>query len=218
MAIQKCHECGHEVSTEADACPHCGAPPRKASSGGTSTTKETKIAAWIGLGLIVFALIKCSSSTVTATSDQEAAAPEPITSCEWGEMPKADVVVFDNSAESHICKTLQNHLGHVPSTQLLRTLLQGVAISQSSGCKDDPKDIAYQMVGIAEARGNNDDASISNTFNIVTKIAQGWQCRVTAKDINVMLRTSGERAKQLNDDGLESMAAVILEDKKAHGE
>lgn len=29
MALTKCHECGHDVSTEAAACPQCGAKPKK---------------------------------------------------------------------------------------------------------------------------------------------------------------------------------------------
>ena len=28
MALIKCRECGNQVSTEASACPHCGAPQR----------------------------------------------------------------------------------------------------------------------------------------------------------------------------------------------
>lgn len=31
MALISCHECGHRVSTEAAACPECGAPPRSVS-------------------------------------------------------------------------------------------------------------------------------------------------------------------------------------------
>jgi len=38
MALTACHECGHQVSTEADACPQCGArvrPPQSAPGVGT---------------------------------------------------------------------------------------------------------------------------------------------------------------------------------------
>jgi hypothetical protein len=31
MALTKCHECGHDVSTQAKACPTCGAQPKKPS-------------------------------------------------------------------------------------------------------------------------------------------------------------------------------------------
>jgi hypothetical protein len=29
MALKQCHECNGTVSTEAESCPHCGAPSRK---------------------------------------------------------------------------------------------------------------------------------------------------------------------------------------------
>jgi len=32
MALQKCRECGHDVSTSAKTCPNCGAPPVKKTS------------------------------------------------------------------------------------------------------------------------------------------------------------------------------------------
>jgi hypothetical protein len=31
MALIKCHECGHDISTQATACPTCGAPAKKPS-------------------------------------------------------------------------------------------------------------------------------------------------------------------------------------------
>ena len=57
MAIKPCCECGKDVSTEAQACPHCGAaaPTREKSSDGVPCTKcgstETKK---IGPGLMGF--------------------------------------------------------------------------------------------------------------------------------------------------------------------
>lgn len=32
MALEKCKECGGQISTEAKACPHCGAQPSKRAS------------------------------------------------------------------------------------------------------------------------------------------------------------------------------------------
>jgi hypothetical protein len=40
MALTNCRECGHEISSEAESCPNCGAPnPQKRSKleGGCST-------------------------------------------------------------------------------------------------------------------------------------------------------------------------------------
>ena len=32
MALVKCKECGKEISTKADKCPHCGAPIKKSAN------------------------------------------------------------------------------------------------------------------------------------------------------------------------------------------
>ena len=34
MPLKKCRECGHAVSSEAPACPQCGAPPKSQRQGG----------------------------------------------------------------------------------------------------------------------------------------------------------------------------------------
>jgi len=47
MAIIKCHECGNEVSSEANACPKCGAKPKKNLSG-----KEIVLGLIFGIGVI----------------------------------------------------------------------------------------------------------------------------------------------------------------------
>ncbi len=48
MSLKKCKECGREISTSADACPHCGnlSPAKKAVKVGTDIIKA-------GLGLTV---------------------------------------------------------------------------------------------------------------------------------------------------------------------
>lgn len=53
MALLKCHECGHEVSSEAAACPQCGAKPRKPPEGiGPIQFVGIGILALIGIGAV----------------------------------------------------------------------------------------------------------------------------------------------------------------------
>jgi hypothetical protein len=49
MALVKCHECGSEVSTEAVACPKCGAPvrPHAAQATQAEASKEPRKPSWI---------------------------------------------------------------------------------------------------------------------------------------------------------------------------
>lgn len=46
MALQKCHECGNDVSTEAEKCPKCGA---------TQKTKSNTAASIVGVAIAVLA-------------------------------------------------------------------------------------------------------------------------------------------------------------------
>lgn len=57
MAIVKCHECGSEVSTEAAACPKCGAKPKT----------KLSVIHWIGIlvGLLIIYII------ITAPDNQQ---------------------------------------------------------------------------------------------------------------------------------------------------
>jgi len=38
MALEKCPECGKEISSNAESCPHCGAPTLNAKSAAASSS------------------------------------------------------------------------------------------------------------------------------------------------------------------------------------
>lgn len=57
MSMKPCHECGGQISTEAAACPHCGAKPKK----------STSIISIIVAFVIGFAVLQCSMSSNNAT-------------------------------------------------------------------------------------------------------------------------------------------------------
>lgn len=52
MALTKCRECGGQVSTEATACPHCGAVPTRRGRG-----TRTPLISFVVVGLIVWVLV-----------------------------------------------------------------------------------------------------------------------------------------------------------------
>lgn len=53
MALQQCNECGGQVSGNASACPHCGAPTPKTQFKARSTSAARVILMVVGLLLIV---------------------------------------------------------------------------------------------------------------------------------------------------------------------
>lgn len=78
MAMTTCKECGKQVSTEAKACPHCGAaaPARKKAKGG--------IGKWLlivfAVGVVVAVLPKQDKAKASASAPQRTqAAPVPDT-------------------------------------------------------------------------------------------------------------------------------------------
>ncbi|MCH7338182.1 FmdB family zinc ribbon protein [Acinetobacter higginsii] len=73
MALINCKECGGQVSTQAKACPSCGAKVKK----------PTSVVTWIFLGFVVFGVLAAlfgsggstSENSVNETGNNEAKAP-----------------------------------------------------------------------------------------------------------------------------------------------
>lgn len=90
MALIKCKECGKEISSEAEACPHCGYKPKKAGC-----------LAAIGIGIlavIVVSLIgRCS-----LRSDAEKAAPQAVSKVPPESPEKAATNFFKLNASDKI--------------------------------------------------------------------------------------------------------------------
>ncbi|MFK3741402.1 zinc-ribbon domain-containing protein [Massilia sp. TN1-12] len=65
MALIACHECGAQVSTEAAACPNCGARPQKAQR------SRALLYALLGISVIfvTWALVRTPSAEEVASSD-----------------------------------------------------------------------------------------------------------------------------------------------------
>lgn len=65
MALQQCHECGHDVSSEAKACPRCGA----------AIQKKAGPVAW-AIGLLILAGIISSTLNGMSRNSKAPATPE----------------------------------------------------------------------------------------------------------------------------------------------
>lgn len=62
MALLKCKECGNQVSSEATACPACGAKP----------PATTSILTWIVAGIALVGVLQCASREVSSPSQPPA--------------------------------------------------------------------------------------------------------------------------------------------------
>ena len=82
MALEKCKECGKEISSKAKECPNCGAPLKSSSSGGCFNGCFTTIAVIFILGIIwIYFITHKSDKSIThptTSSAPIAAVPEPV--------------------------------------------------------------------------------------------------------------------------------------------
>ncbi len=76
MAIQKCHDCGGMVSSEANACPACGAPVKKAPI----EKRQNHISTFAGLviivGVVTWGVMCDSPSRPVITHEKEEIHPD----------------------------------------------------------------------------------------------------------------------------------------------
>jgi hypothetical protein len=143
-----------------------------------------------------------------------------VVSCDWKNISSLKIVDFYSWQETaDLCDQMVRRLGHQPTVASLRNLAKTVYALHHSGSKATPKEDAYQLLRIIESRGQQEDvAAMWRTFNMVFKIFNGMEGRVTPKDINIMLSTMGESAKKLSDDGIINLAAMLSVQRQDAGE
>jgi len=83
MSLEKCEECGHQVSSEAKACPGCGA----------KTRKKAGPIAWIFAGLVLFAIISSSNEPPPPPKTAEQLAQEQATASRSAKAVAAMMVI-----------------------------------------------------------------------------------------------------------------------------
>ena len=78
MALIKCHECGREISSDALACPGCGAAPKAlvAQQPKSKSIALTMALAWGILGLVIWAVYSQSTKQPVVKSAAEVKAAE----------------------------------------------------------------------------------------------------------------------------------------------
>jgi hypothetical protein len=88
MALVKCKQCGHTVSTQAPACPRCGTPPRKGSGGFGSSIGAVAIIVAVGWYFFapagslqrILSSFQTNAQTDNTAADQNVATADPSSS------------------------------------------------------------------------------------------------------------------------------------------
>lgn len=86
MALINCRECGKPVSTEASACPNCGAPPKPGAPpvAAKQAKRKSPVPGLIAVGILVGVIAMCST-------DKKPAAPAEDTKPAKAECAKDDL-------------------------------------------------------------------------------------------------------------------------------
>lgn len=119
--------------------------------------------------------------------------------------------ISKRDAES-MCRAMSAKLGHAPSPQLLATMQKFLfGIRANFDFQDSAADFAEQAMGVIEGRRqlDSEDSAMIHTLNVTAKCFSGSQGRVTPRAIAAALRTAGDMAETLSDEGMHSMCAMI---------
>lgn len=234
MALIDCPECKSKVSNAATACPACGHPMSNRAPAGTADPKKTvSPAATVGM---LFLVIVCGLFFFGGSDDKDhaASAPSPpvetskvvdnatpLQSCAVSNLRLPDVSGTTQTDMEGICNEINmTQGGKAPSSHFLVETAKAAFVLRAHGYDVPPKDIAYQLMNIVDARGQADASEDVKfqTMDTVVKMYIAWNGHITPQDVNAFLRSAGESAHTLSDDGLTSMMAVVLEQKKEAGE
>lgn len=99
MALVTCHECAHEISSEAASCPHCGAKPK---------IEKTGMPTWatVLVGLVFLILIISAVGNSDIQSDEKAIARSAIKLC-WEDYGKKSNGPRDKLLIASFCEKME---------------------------------------------------------------------------------------------------------------
>lgn len=149
MALAPCRECGREISTEAAACPHCGAPAA-AAAGQT----DRKVAAW-GFAALMAVFLVIVTLAGGSSKEDEPSMPASV-KLEVAAVPERSVLQVANGPNEPLtdCEIALNHgfsgafelrIGNLaPNARRVIPLSEFTA----GGKRFDPQTMAVQMLVI----------------------------------------------------------------------
>jgi hypothetical protein len=213
-----CKHCGHEFSTEELAA-------QKAED--VKSAKTARGGCLAMLGIAVLALIaalnwhhggskRSSGDGSEASATVADASTEPVKSCDFNEMlSRLDGIPTVGGLDaSKLCQEWVDQYGGFPQTRVIRALAKAVSMIETTGAEGDDVKIGSRLIRIAKARGQSDPDAIIRTFDLVTRTAEATHGQVAPDDVFKFLKTSGDMAHTLSDDGLTNMLVLVWEQKK----
>jgi len=169
------------------------------------------------LSALEYAHAQQSDKSTQAFPSELSALPQ-IASCDYSAVAKLKFYGVSIGEATEACAILANRLHRTPSNRLLDYFAKLIFIQHAAGNKDSAKEISYQAANFIEYRGHleNDDKAI-NSLNVLVKILNGLEGRVSISDMNRALYGMGQSAKKMTDDSIFTLAAMIMQEKRSQG-
>jgi hypothetical protein len=175
MALTKCTECGHDVSTRAKACPSCGAPAQKPSDVrlGLFLVAVIGIAALIGLSLPDRSTNDQppAPSSPVPTSPNLTTSTTPPTRMLIRSAPAGNVYAYENAAGETVEET-ENRQGKLINRRFYRPAPPACAYLRSLGLttnrywRDDNEQVFHCLSSYKELGTVADPLALSSKNNL----------------------------------------------------
>ena len=111
-----------------------------------------------------------------------------------------------------VCEAYSMKFAHNPQVRVLRRISKVSSLLSIDGLEDgDQTEVANSIMQIMQDRAQEQPDAQMRTAEIIWKMESGWHGTVKISAIHAFLKSYGDGASKLSDDGLVSMAAIIKE-------
>lgn len=127
---------------------------------------------------------------------------------------KISIEVISWGATEKICRAYHERFGVYPQVRIMRRISKVASLLSIKQYEPgEPIGIAQSIMTIMKDRKQSDPIAQMRTTEFIWKMEAGWEGAVSIADLHDFLRTSGDMAFHLSDEGLLHMAAMIKEEK-----
>ena len=159
MALIKCRECGNPVSTEAAACPHCGAPqrpvaqqerpPQKQGVGFCGCLTVAMIA--VVIFWVIYRYVQDSGTPPTTSSEQSSSTPAPAPPSD-----DADVLIAKYGSPDREETTARDFpRPPIPTRFLIYDAERVRAVYVPDGKEGEPPPYKWKLMGFQDSQDNS---------------------------------------------------------------
>ena len=171
--------------------------------------KETDLKAQTGAESRQEIIDQLSAMTADRLDDSDIVVPD----CQQSSR-KVSIETLAWADTEKVCRSYFAQFGDHPQVRVLRRISKVASLLSIKQYEpDDPVIVSQAMLTIMKDRKQSDPTAQMRTAELIWKMEAAWEGAVSISDLHDFLKSSGDMAAQLSDDGLLHMAAIIKEEK-----